>query len=144
MFWSYPKCFKIQRVWSKTEIAWWNYFCMSINHIYNTFLNIRVHVTTIMIMAACHSSCLSWLGVLFFAASHLNKSRRKPCINFLWTVVLLISHQKDQTMVQKIVQRWILTGNTRVAGLKSSAKRLKVQQHEGIIQKLCSLRNHVM
>jgi hypothetical protein len=28
--------------------------------------------------------------------------------------------------------------------IESSAKRLKVQQHEGIKQKLCSLRNHVM
>ncbi|CAK9193712.1 unnamed protein product [Sphagnum troendelagicum] len=55
-------------------------------------------------------------------ASRLNKSRRKPNLKFLVNCGTPNLSPEDQTVVQKIVQRWILTGNTPVAGLNHQLK----------------------
>ncbi len=64
-----------------TQIAWNYLSCMSINHTYNIFLFRVFHeTTTSMIMAIIIH--LNWV-CLFFAASRLNISMRKPSMKFL-------------------------------------------------------------
>jgi hypothetical protein len=72
------------------------------------------------------------LGVLFFAASRLDKSRRKPSLKFLLNCGTpnLSREGSDYGSEDsaKVDPDWQYSSDR----IESSAKRLKVQQHEGI------------
>jgi hypothetical protein len=73
--------------------------------------------------------------VLGFAASRLNRSRRKPSVKFLQNygeTPNLSSEGSDHSSEDGAkVDRGYSSG-----GIESSATRLKLRQHEGIIKKL--------
>jgi hypothetical protein len=83
------------------------------------------------------------LGVLFFVASRLNKSRRKPSLKFLLNCGTPSLSPEGSDYGSKDSAKVDPDWQYSCSRIESSAKRMKVQD-EGIIKKLCSLRNHVM
>jgi hypothetical protein len=81
--------------------------------------------------------------MLLFAASRLNKSRRKPSLKFLLNCGTPSLSPEGSNYGSEDSAKVDPDWQYSCPRIESSAKRLKVQ-HEGIIQKLCSLRNHVM
>jgi hypothetical protein len=84
------------------------------------------------------------IGCAIFAASRLNKSRRKPSLKFLLNCGTPNLSPEGSDYGSEDSAKVDTDWQYPCRRIESSAKRLKVQQHEGIIQKLCSLRNHVM
>jgi hypothetical protein len=76
----------------------------------------------------------NWV-VLVFGASHLNRSRRKPSVKFLLncgqTANLSSEGSNHSSENGAKVDRGYSSG-----GIQSSATRLKLRQHEGIIKNL--------